>query len=329
MIQLIQDSTRTLIHQRDPLCISMFVPAQNQEILKSHFVRLWNEAWSLAEEEFSIEEMEPVFSQISLSKLLDRYEPGFDSLCLFASKKGTYLVWYDLKVGPKVVIDRSFYVKPMVAALGGHDQYWLLEVTAEDYRLSLVSLSGVEFHASARRSKKWGRVSHELRSLLRTISSDRRDWFLAGAVEHVNQARNEIKLMKSKKPPVAHLLHSDRAKLHESAREVIRIRQKHEIEQLEERIGSGPIKPVGFASFKSQDLRRSGFDTIVIDDQKDRSSLDEFSKALLPSQHQEDLLVDDLVEEALSQRFNVLAVPQLYEKIGTGVAAIKTNPVRR
>ena len=232
MQHLLQEETRKLIKHNSDLCLSLFVPARSREILRENFIRLWNEAWSVAEERFSIDQMEHVFSEIALNRVLERYQDGYETLCLFVSRKSSYYVFLDSKVDPRAVIDSSFYVKPLISSISGDDQAWLLEVLDDQYVLSLTSLTGSQEYATVPRLKDEKVVNRELKSIVKILNSDARPWFIAGPVELVTEARLELNRSKIKRYPRAHLLHSDREKVAESAREVIRIHLKQDRESI-------------------------------------------------------------------------------------------------
>ncbi len=323
MQKLIQDSTKRLLKHRSKLCLSFFVPATSKEIFRQSFIRLWNEAWTVAEGRYSIQEMEEVFAKISLSRIHDNIETGFDTLCIFASKTSVYFMYFDMKIEPRAVVDGSFFVKPIVQSISGDDQYWLLEVADTEYRLSVASLSGNIEYATAPRLGQGKKASPELKSMVKVLNSDRRAWFIAGPVELVNEARWELSQAKIKRPPLAHLLHSDPAKVHEAAREVIRIQQRCEVERLGSEMSSAKVRPLQTDRLDTEDLKRRGFSTLLIDDwgtiQYRRGAL----RNLESRQDVEELQIDDLVEEALENHFKVVPISSLQERLGTRIAVLK------
>jgi len=322
MQHLLQEETRKLIKHKSELCLSLFVPARNQEILRGSFVRLWNEAWSIAEDRFSIDQMEPVFSKIALNRVLEKYEDGFDTLCLFVSRKASYCVFLDSKVEPRVVVDSSFYVKPLISSISGDDQAWLLEVLDDHYVLSLTSLTGSLEYATVPRLNDDQVVNRELKSIVKILNSDSRPWFIAGPVELVTEARLELNRSKIKRYPKAHLLHSDRMKVAESAREVIRIHLKQDRESISRSIRMEDVHPISVASLSRAKLSQSNLKTLVVDE-GGLPSLDAHSKIILPDLQEDDLKLDDLVEEAFDRNVKVVVVPNLRKRIGSPIAALK------
>lgn len=324
MQQLIQKSTRRLLKHNSNLCVSMFIPISDRESCKSNFLRLWNEAWTLAEERYERDEIETVFTRLNLNGVLDKVNPDYDTICLFVSKRGAYFVYLDLKISPRVVVDHTFYLKPLILTISGDDQYWLLEVRKDHYLLSLSSLSGGAEQFTAPRLKEGKRASDELKFLVRILNSDKRPWFIGGPVEDVQEARLELSRTHLKRSPSAHILHSDRPRVQESAREVIRLRSRQESETTRKDLSPSNIvsllgKEKNLAKFK-----KNGLTTVLVDSNLDVAG-DSYTKILRMAEYEDDLLVDDFVEEALAKNLKVVPVHRLEDKIGTPIAALKNS----
>lgn len=322
MQQLSQDSTRKLLKHRSNLCLSMFIPAQSEELCKKNFIRLRNEAWTKVEDAYDRQEIEAVFACLNLKEVLEKVNPDFDTLCLFASKRAAFFVYLDLKIPARVVVDRSFYLKPLILTISGEDQYWLLEVHEDRYVLSLASLSGGFECVQAVRTKAVGRHSPELKYLISLLNTDHRPWFIAGAAEEVREARLELSQAQLLRAPCAHLLHSSRSRLQESAREVVRLRAQRESELTQSRLSFKDIQPLMGTHGKIARLYEDGFQMVVVDKNLEVQS-DAYSDLLGLDRTEEDLLVDDYVEDALERKIKVVAISRLEEKIGEPIAAVK------
>lgn len=316
MEQLMQDGTKDLLNFKDEICLSFFLSSKSKEAAKRDFIRLSNEAYAIAEGAYSLRQVSEVLSRVSMDDLLVQVDPRYDTLCLFVSTHETYFVQLDLTVKPHVVVDRSFFIRPLASTIAGSDQGWLLEVTKQNLTLSIVSLSGVAVFIRTARSERPG-----LKYIIRTINHDRRPWFLAGEPSQISQIRPLLSNQGLKKAPSAHILHSNRELIEESVREVIRIRTRLARESSEQKllqILKSDEQVLTDCDVIARAVEKKNIETLYVEE-----GLREPFPGYLSILNEDDLRIDDIVERALTHQTKVIPIRDLEKTLGTRLAAVQ------
>lgn len=317
-----------LVNHREEICVSFFLPQHKDvETFKQSFLDLWQDAYQLLRKNHPLEQIRESLGEIHIEALASLRNPDFDTLCLFVSKKHQFLVHLDKPFSERVVVDTSFYLKPLVESIYGQDQYWLLHADDEGVRVDLGSLSGsVTFQILKRKSGRRNYLK-SLHRIAELLQKDHRPWFIAGGYFEVSALSERLKSTPLKRPPSAHILHRISCRIQESAREVIRIRHAHE-ESFRERQLRNQVhrRDILLEPFEiSEAIRKGEIQSITVCKDRIHTQVDAFTKLIYRDTHRVDLEIDDLLEVAMTHQVPVQFVPGLEKRFALPIVAFRKN----